>query len=246
MCAHAAFIYFLFVQMCTFSLFVPCLLNISPHSAPFLRLPLSLSPFLSLIAECEMTRGTRQSAGHTRLSGNEKWCWCQRWNRPNHPWAELHNSNIILLLPLLFYPLSLALSSGTLSLAHSQFKQIWFLVLYVPVTPPLLREACAGIGTRIKSPITARHAGKGQEVERQKHIYACEGACILVYVPAFYLCILLLFFFPLVCLVFVSILCLHCSLCIFFLCVCVCVCVCACVFSHFFMCCLLVLMHLQL
>lgn len=156
----------------------------------------SLSPFLSLIAECEMTRGTRQNAGHTRLSGNEKWCWCQRWNRPNHPWAELHNSNIILLLPLLFYPLSLALSSGTLSLAHSQFKQIWFLVLYVPVTPPLLREACAGIGTRIKSPITARHAGKGQEAERQKHIYACEGACILVYVPAFYLCIFTTFLFP--------------------------------------------------
>ena len=72
------------------------------------------------------------------------------------------------------------------------------------MTSPLLREACAGIGTRIKSPITAKHAGKGQEVERQKRIYACEGACMLVCVLAF-IFLFYCFFFPLVCLVFVSV-----------------------------------------
>lgn len=68
----------------------------TPLSASFFSLWMCVCVclLLSVIAECEMTRGTRQSAEHTRLSGNEKWCWCQRWNRPNHPWAELHNSNI--------------------------------------------------------------------------------------------------------------------------------------------------------
>lgn len=151
---------------------------------------------LSLIAECEMTHGTRQSAGHTQLSGNEKWCWCQRWNRPNHPWAELHNSNIILLLPLLFYPLSpscplahspsLTLSSNRFDFYSSMFQ--WH---------HLSSEVCAGIGMRIKSLITARHAGKGQEVENEKYThYACwclylvllfylSGVCLCLYCVLF-------------------------------------------------------------
>lgn len=134
--------------------------------------PTSLSlPCLCLIAECEMTHWMRESARHTQLSGNEKWCWCQRWNRPNHPWAELHNSNIILWLPPPLLSVIAALSSGTLSLAHSQFKQIWFLFLYVPVTSLLLRELCAGIGTRIKSPTIAKHVGKGQEEESPHILY---------------------------------------------------------------------------
>lgn len=119
----SCFICFWFEQTCVFSLSVPRLQNISPPSAPF-PLSLFLSLSRSLIAECEMTHGTRQSAGHTQLSGNEKWCWCQRWNRPNHPWAELHNSNIILLLPLLFYPLSLPCPlahSPSLTLSSNRF-----------------------------------------------------------------------------------------------------------------------------
>lgn len=164
--------------MYAFSLSVP---RFPPHLSSHLSLP-------SLIAECEMTHGMRESARHTQLSGNEKWCWCQRWNRPNHPWAELHNSNIILWLPPPLLSVIAALSSGTLSLAHSQFKQIWFLFLYVPVTSLLLRELCAGIGTRIKSPTIAKHVGKGQEEDRPKptySVYACEGVCRSVSVWAF-------------------------------------------------------------
>lgn len=121
MCEHPAS-YISSIHKCVLSAFLSLisqtshlLLLLSPSS-------LTLSP--SLIAGCEMTHGTRQSAGHTRLSGNEKWCWCQWWNRPNHPWAELHNSNIILILPLLFYLLSLPCPlahSPSLALSSNRF-----------------------------------------------------------------------------------------------------------------------------
>lgn len=119
-CANILASYISTLNKCVFSAFLS-LVSKTPHlvrSAPFLSLS------LSLIAECEMTHGMRQSTGHTQLSGNEKWCWCQRWNRPNHPWAELHNSNIILLLPLLFYPLSLPCPlahSPSLTLSSNRF-----------------------------------------------------------------------------------------------------------------------------
>lgn len=46
-------------------------------------------------------------------------------------------------LPLLFYLLSLACPLVRSPCAHSQFKQIWFLFLYVPVTSPApLRGMC--------------------------------------------------------------------------------------------------------
>lgn len=142
--------------------------------------------------------------GEARLPGNEKWCWCQRWNRPNHPWAELHNSNIILLHPpppLL--SVITALSSGTLSLADSRFRQIWFLFLYVPVTSLLLREPCAGIGTRIKSASIAKHDGKDGEGERPKHAYTiCEEDVIwmriflfLLFHPCLYFVFCFVFFY---------------------------------------------------
>lgn len=157
-----------------------------PHLSSHLSLSLSPLSFSdSWVWDDSRDEG---SARHTQLSGNEKWCWCQRWNRPNHPWAELHNSNIILWLPPPLLSVIAALSSGTLSLAHSQFKQIWFLFLYVPVTLLLLRELCAGIGTRIKSPTIAKHVGKGQEEERPKptySVYVCEGVCRSVSVWAF-------------------------------------------------------------
>lgn len=72
------------------------------------------------------------------------------------------------------------------------------------MTSLLLREVCAGIGTRIKSPITAKHAGKGQEVERPKYIYACMSVNV-VYSSFFYLYFNILLR-SLVCLVFVSVL----------------------------------------
>lgn len=146
---------------------------------------------LSVIAQCEMTRGTRQSAERTRLPGNEKWCWCQRRNRPNHPWAQLHNSNIFFFChspfgfptpPLL--SVIAALSSGAsppptstpfpyppISLARSQFKQIWFLLLCVPVTPPLLGELCAGIGTGIKSRVVVEGAWQVEGGRRRGFVW---------------------------------------------------------------------------
>ena len=101
------------------------------------------------------------------------------------------------------YPLSVitALSSGTLSLADSRFKQIWFLFLYVPVTSLLLREPCAGIGTRIKSPSIAKHDGKdgGRRESR------AESTCIAYVKKRYSWCrciILFLLFHPFVYFVF--------------------------------------------
>lgn len=119
MCEHPAS-YIPSLYKCVLSAF----LSLVSQTSHLILLLFSVSLSLSLIAESEMTHGTRQSAGHTQLSGNEKWCWCQRWNRPNHPWAELHNSNIILLLPLLFYPLSLPCPlahSPSLTLSSNRF-----------------------------------------------------------------------------------------------------------------------------
>lgn len=132
--------------------------------------------------------GRGESARHTQLSGNEKWCWCQRWNRPNHPWAGLHNSNITLLHPPPLLSVITALSSGTLSLADSQFKQIWFLFLYVPVTSLLLRELCAGIGMRIVS-LTTEHVGKARNTERKPHIF------VYLHKTVYFICILIWLFF---------------------------------------------------
>lgn len=55
-------------------------------------------------------------------------------------------------------------------LLASQLKQIWFLFLYVRVTSLLLRDVCAGIGTGIKSPVTAKKA-------RLQRTWACMPGC---------------------------------------------------------------------
>lgn len=174
--------------VCTNVCFQPFCPSFPKHLTSFCSFSLCVcvwvSLSLSLIAECEMTHGTRQSAGHTQLSGNEKRCWCQRWNRPNHPWAELHNSNIILLLPLLFYPLSLPCPlahSPSLTLSSNRFDFYSSMFQWHRCSS----ELCAGIGTRIKSPTIAKHVGKGQGVERPKNmysVYACESVCMIVYV----------------------------------------------------------------